>query len=155
MTISSSLIEHVLAETDHILESDQDLDQKLGFVSQLLQDAIPHYNWVGFYLVNESGRELELGPYVGASTDHTLIPFGKGVCGQVAEARETFVIQDVNAEDNYLACSLDVKSEIVVPILRNGEFLGELDIDSHANSPFTPEDSIMLEQICQRLAEQF
>ena len=155
MTINASVIEHILGETDHILSGSKTREQKLQSVSQLLQDLVPHYDWVGFYLVSDSGNELELGPYTGASTDHTLIPFGKGICGQVAEAKRTFVIQDVNAEDNYLSCSIDVQSEIVVPILKEDRIVADLDIDSHTLAPFQDQDTTLLDQICQRLVRLF
>jgi GAF domain-containing protein len=86
---------------------------------------------------------------VGAPTDHTRIPFGQGICGQAAERKETFVVQDVSMEDNYLSCSVDVRSEIVLPIMDGGEVLGELDIDSHAVSPFTEQDGQLLTGICE------
>ena len=99
----------------------------------------------------DKDRELVLGPYVGESTDHTRIAFGEGICGQAAEREETFVIQDVSKEDNYLSCSFAVKSEIVVPVFKDGQIVGELDIDSHTASPFTPEDREYLEKICKMI----
>jgi GAF domain-containing protein len=85
---------------------------------------------------------------VGAPTDHVFIPFGTGICGQAAETLETFVIDDVTAQSNYLACSLDVKSEIVVPIMKGDEFIGELDIDSHLPARFGKDDQAVMEEIC-------
>ena len=121
-------------------------------ICKLLNENFPHYNWVGFYLVNpDKKKELVLGPYVGEPTEHTNIPFGKGICGQVAESKNTFVIQDVSQEDNYLSCSPSVKSEIVVPILKNAEFVAQLDIDSHKLNPFSTEDVKFLEQVCKTL----
>ena len=111
---------------------------------------MPYYDWVGFYLTDpEKKDELVLGPYEGDPTEHTRIPFGRGICGQAAATKETFVVQDVSKEDNYLSCSVHVKSEIVVPIIRDGEVLGELDIDSHTVEPFTDGDREFLERVCE------
>ena len=96
---------------------------------------------------------LELGAYVGASTDHTRIPFGKGICGQVAESGEVFVVPDVSAQDNYLACSIETQSEIVVPIYKDGELIGQLDIDSHTKDAFSPADQAKLEAVCRAVAD--
>ena len=92
---------------------------------------------------------LVLGPYAGEPTDHTRIPFGQGICGQVAESLQNFVVQDVNQETNYLSCSIHVKAEIVLPILKDGAFIAQLDIDSHILNPFTDEDLQFLEDVCR------
>lgn len=137
-----------------ILESPtHDLNDKLQKVCQLLDQEIPYFNWTGFYFKNGDKDELILGPYVGAATDHTIIPFGKGICGQVAVSNETFVVPDVHEQDNYLSCSIDTKAEIVVPIIKNGENIGQIDIDSHTLNPFTDEDREMLEWLCDEIAK--
>lgn len=136
-----------------IFSSDELNNDKLQKVCQLLHDEIPYYNWVGFYFRNGDKEELKLGPYVGAATDHTIIPFGKGICGQVAVSNETFVVPDVSKEDNYLSCSIDTKSEIVVPIFKNEENIGQIDIDSHELDPFTEEDVKLLDFVCEKVAE--
>lgn len=118
-----------------------------------MSDEVEYYNWVGFYFKNGDKNELKLGPYVGAATDHTIIPYGKGICGQVAESNETFVVPDVYAQDNYLACSIETKAEIVVPIFKNGENIGQIDIDSHKINPFTEDDTKLLDYVCQRVSE--
>lgn len=92
-------------------------------------------------------RVLVLGPFVGEPTEHVRIPYGRGICGQAAESGRTFIVADVTKESNYLACSIAVKSEIVVPILRDGEFVAELDINSHRPKAFSPKDRTMLEKI--------
>lgn len=131
-------------------------EQKLYQICKLLEDEVNVFDWVGFYLVDpDADRELVLGPYVGEETDHTRIPFGKGICGQTAETNETFVVQDVSNEDNYLACSVHVKAEIVVPIKKNGEFVAELDIDSHTKDSMTDEHRKMLEKICEIVSTLF
>jgi len=146
--------ESIYQEIVTLLESDAENSEKLSGICDILHTKIPHYDWVGFYLTDsEKDGELVLGPYVGEATDHVRIPFGKGICGQAAERKETFIIQDVSKETNYLSCSPVVKSEIVAPILKNGVVLGELDIDSHQLSPFTSADQAFIEGICELLTE--
>ncbi|MGQ7870327.1 GAF domain-containing protein [Sunxiuqinia sp. sy24] len=141
----------ILEEIKELVESNP-TDLHLQ-VCQILKKKVYHYDWVGFYLLKEEA--LVLGDYVGKPTDHTKIAIGKGVCGQVAEKKQTIIVQDVSQEDNYIACSLDVQSEIVVPVLRNGEFIAELDIDSHSPAPFSNEDQKFLEQVCTLLEASF
>ncbi len=137
-----------------ILESpEHDINAKLLKICQVLDKEISYYNWTGFYFKNGDKDELILGPYVGAETDHTIIPFGKGICGQVAVSGETFVVPDVWAQDNYLSCSIDTKAEIVVPIFKNGENIGQIDIDSHSKDPFTKEDVELLNWLCGEVAK--
>ena len=130
-------------------------EEKLLKICQMLQDSINYYNWVGFYFANLEAKTLHLGPYVGAPTDHTVIPFGKGICGQVAVSNENFVVPDVTAQDNYIACSFTVKSEIVVPLFVNGKNIGQIDIDSHVLDPFTEADERFLEFVNQQVAALF
>jgi GAF domain-containing protein len=136
-----------------IIHSNQETDTKLQEICNLLQESVPHYDWVGFYFRNGDKEELKLGPYTGEPTDHTIIPFGKGICGQVAVSNENFVVPDVQAQDNYIACSLTVKSEIVVPLFLNGENIGQIDIDSNTPDPFTKEDERFLEFVNEELAK--
>ena len=130
-------------------------EEKLLKICNLLSDSIDYYNWVGFYFANHETKTLHLGPYVGAETDHTVIPFGKGICGQVAVSNANFVVPDVAAQDNYIACSFTVKSEIVVPLFVNGENIGQIDIDSHVINPFTEEDELFLEFVNSQIAILF
>ena len=146
-------MENLNKRVDVIFDSQIAVDEKLQKVCQLLSDEVDHYNWVGFYFKNGDKNELKLGPYVGAETDHTIIPYGKGICGQVAESNETFVVPDVYAQDNYLACSIETKAEIVMPIFKNGENIGQIDIDSHTIDPFTDADTKLLEYICNKVSE--
>lgn len=127
--------------------------EKLQKICHLLDQEISYFNWTGFYFKNGDKDELLLGPYVGAETDHTVIPFGKGICGQVAISNQTFVVPDVKEESNYLSCSIDTKAEIVVPIIKNGENVGQIDIDSHDLNPFTEKDREMLEWLCKEVAK--
>lgn len=145
----------VLLKFEKIKVQNKQLNSLLSKTAELLHAEITHYDWVGFYLLDSQNNMLVLGPYTGASTEHTHIPVGKGICGQVAEKKQTMIVQDVTQQSNYLACSLDVQSEIVVPILKNGVFVAEIDIDSHAYSPFTLEDEQFLSAISVQLAEFF
>lgn len=128
------------------------VDGRLLSICELLESTISHYNWVGFYFRNGEKEELKLGPYVGAPTDHTIIPFGKGICGQVAVSNQNFVVPDVSAQDNYIACSMTVKAEIVVPIFVDGKNIGQIDIDSNTIDPFTEDDERFLEFVCTQVA---
>lgn len=138
-----------------LIRFDISRDEKLQLLCQLLHDNVDYYNWVGFYFANHEAQTLHLGPYVGAETDHTVIPFGKGICGQVAVSNKNFVVPDVSAQDNYIACSFTVKSEIVVPIFVEGNNIGQIDIDSHVLDPFTSEDERFLEFVTEEVAKLF
>jgi L-methionine (R)-S-oxide reductase len=128
------------------------IDERLLKVCKILEAQIDYYNWVGFYFINGDKQELKLGPYVGEPTDHTIIPFGKGICGQVAVSNQNFVVRDVAAQDNYIACSITVKAEIVIPIFVNGKNIGQIDIDSNTPDPFTEADERFLEYVCNEVA---
>jgi len=145
----------LLKQVKMIVNGKSGRDEKLKVICQLLKDNIDYYDWVGFYIADISKRILFLGPYVGEPTEHKRIPFGKGICGQAAERKETFVIQDVTKQTNYLSCSPKVKSEVVVPIFKNGEIVGQIDIDSHSISPFTKDDYQFLKAICRNLSVLF
>ena len=128
-----------------ILKNTVNSEESMQEICDLLRANINYYDWVGFYFKNGDKRELKLGPYAGEPTDHTIIPFGKGICGQVAESNENFVVPDVQAQDNYIACSISVKSEIVVPLFKDGKNIGQIDIDSNTPDPFSEEDERFLE----------
>jgi L-methionine (R)-S-oxide reductase len=130
-------------------------DKKLYKICELLEQNISYYTWVGFYFANHETQTLHLGPYVGAATDHTEIPFGKGICGQVAVSNQNFVVPDVAAQDNYIACSFTVKSEIVVPLFVDGKNIGQIDIDSNVLNPFTSEDETFLEFVNEQVAKLY
>ncbi|GAL66883.1 GAF domain-containing proteins [Jejuia pallidilutea] len=108
-----------------VSNTEKTVNERLLNICELLETHIEYYNWVGFYFRNGDKEELLLGPYVGAPTDHTVIPFGKGICGQVAVSNKNFVVPDVSAQDNYIACSITVKSEIVIPIFVDGKNIGK------------------------------
>lgn len=140
---------------DDILSSEISRMDKLQRICDVLVEKVAHYDWVGFYLADNEDEILQLGPYRGAPTEHVRIQFGRGVCGRAALSGKTLLIQDVSRETNYLACSLDVKSEIVVPIIKEGCFIAELDIDSHAKNAFSKEDRLFLERLCARITPLF
>lgn len=135
-----------------VLNTNKKVNERLLNICELLEKHVSYYNWVGFYFRNGKKEELILGPYVGAPTDHTIIPFGKGICGQVAVNNQNFVVPDVTAQDNYIACSITVKAEIVIPIFINGENMGQIDIDSDTPDPFTEADERFLEFVCAQVA---
>ena len=130
-------------------------DEKLLEICTFLKNSIDYYDWVGFYFRNGEKEELILGPYAGAPTEHSIIPFGKGICGQVAVSNQNFVVPDVKAQDNYIACSLSVKSEIVIPLFVNGKNIGQIDIDSSVLNPFTEDDERFLEFVNQEIAKLY
>jgi GAF domain-containing protein len=147
---------NIISAVADILDEDQNRDEKLLAICNLLSEEIDTFDWVGFYLADPQGKEeLVLGPFVGPSTDHTRIPFGRGICGQVAVSHETFVSQDVNSEENYLSCSATVQSEIVVPIMKDGDFVAQLDIDSNTKASITKAQQNLIEEICDMLSGEF
>ncbi|MEZ4969541.1 MAG: GAF domain-containing protein [Flavobacteriaceae bacterium] len=127
--------------------------EKMQAICELLKENVPHYDWVGFYFRNGDREELKLGPYAGIPTDHTIIPFGKGICGQVAVSNQNFVVPDVKAQDNYIACSITVKAEIVIPLFLNGVNIGQIDIDSNTPDPFSEEDERFLEYVNREVSK--
>lgn len=125
---------------------------RLKGVCQLLQDNLEAYDWVGFYFANHDAKTLHLSAYVGEPTDHLVIPFGKGICGQVAESNSNFVVADVSAQVNYIACSITVKAEIVIPLFIDGVNVGQIDIDSKTIDPFTKADEDFLTYVNEEVA---
>ncbi|MDD7915032.1 GAF domain-containing protein [Polaribacter ponticola] len=140
-------------EIDTILVSAATKKEKLQGICDFLEGEISYYDWVGFYFKNGDKNELKLAQYTGEETEHTIIPFGKGICGQVAVSNENFVVQDVSEQDNYISCGWKVKSEIVIPIFVNEENIGQIDIDSHTANTFTENDTELLEYICKKVSK--
>lgn len=147
------ILESLKTKIVSILNNGSKTEERLQAICDLLKENIPHYDWVGFYFRNGDKEELKLGPYAGTPTDHTIIPFGKGICGQVALSNQNFVVPDVTAQDNYIACSITVKAEIVVPLFKNGENIGQIDIDSNTPDPFTEADERFLEFVNSEVAK--
>jgi GAF domain-containing protein len=137
---------------DDCLRSHRDAGQALQLLCDELRARVPHYDWFGFYFAVPTRRLLVLGPFSGEPTDHTQIPYGRGICGQAAESLQTFLVPDVAEADNYLSCSVNVRSEIVEPIFLDGHFVGEIDIDSHSRDPFSDSDREFLRELAVRVA---
>ena len=135
-----------------IITEKTNVSNKLQAICDLLENQISYYDWVGFYFKNDDKEELKLAQYTGEETAHTIIPFGKGICGQVAVSNTNFVVQDVSEQDNYISCGWKVKSEIVIPIFVNGENIGQIDIDSHTANIFTTKDEELLEYVCKKVS---
>ena len=138
-------------KADSILTNTNTTNEKLKAICDVLESEISYYDWVGFYFKNGDKDELKLGQYTGEETEHTIIPFGKGICGQVAVSNQNFVVQDVSSQENYISCGWKVKSEIVIPIFVNKENIGQIDIDSHTANVFTDKDEQLLEYICKKI----
>jgi len=151
--------EDLARELDQLAAAAPSSQDLMTLIVGRLKERVPHYDWVGFYLV-ETGKlpgepdTLVLGPYVGAPTPHTRIPLDQGICGAAASSGHTIVIDDVHSDPRYLACSLETKSEIVVPIRVRGKIVGELDIDSHTPAAFTADDRRLVEH-CAALVGRY
>jgi L-methionine (R)-S-oxide reductase len=155
MTTTTNLVD-VRSEVDALASTAKSAQQLMAGIVKLLHQHLPKYNWVGFYMMENTGPApmLVLGPYVGAPTPHTRIPLNEGICGAAASSGETVVVDDVNSDPRYLACSLETRSEIVVPVFAHGKVAGELDIDSHAPAAFTDDDRKLVEYCAQLVGNE-
>jgi GAF domain-containing protein len=144
--------DEVLATIRGQIAREQDADRAMSAVVATLGKSMPDYSWVGIYLLD--GNELVLGPFAGKPSPHTRIPLGRGICGAAAAEKATIIVDDVNADPRYLACSVDTRSEIVVPILKGSEVLGEIDVDSDRPAAFAAADQQLLEAVAALLAER-
>lgn len=145
----------VLNDIRGAIQREPDGRRAMELAVTMLKARMPDYTWVGIYLLD--GNELVLGPYRGKPSPHTRIPLGLGICGAAATDEATIIVDDVNADPRYLACSVETRSEIVVPIMRrrgNGmnEVLGEIDIDSDRPAAFNASDKELLEGVAEALA---
>jgi GAF domain-containing protein len=147
---ATSHLEELTRELDVLPQHASSADGLMTAITKLLHDKLPTYNWVGFYMLEKGAVPpmLVLGPFQGAPTPHTRIPLHQGICGAAASSGQTVIVDDVHADPRYLSCSLETKSEIVVPVFVKGQVVGELDIDSHTAAAFGPADH----QLCQRAA---
>ena len=143
----------IIVQIQNLVDSDKPQDWVLKETARLLKENFPKYNWVGFYLLD--GNELALGPYVGKPSPHTQIKLDSGICGAAVREEQTIIVPDVNADPRYLACSLETKSEIVVPIRKGEKIVGEIDIDSDELDAFDEQDKSFLEKISQILSDCF
>lgn len=131
-------------------------DDLMRGITLLLNEKLLKYNWSGFYMLEPGANPpvLVLRHYQGTMTPHTRIPLNQGICGAAASSGQTVVVDDVSKDARYLACSLETKSEIVVPIFKHGVVAGELDIDSHFHAAFTTEDRELVEYCAQLVGKR-
>src|SRR5882724_7864230 len=140
----------LIAELDRLASSAASADALMNSIVALLYEKLTRYNWVGFYMIDaHDPNMLVLGPFRGGMTPHTCIPLNQGICGAAASSGKTVVVDDVNSDPRYLACSLETKSEIVVPVFSHGKVAGELDIDSHFPAAFNSDDRDLVEYCAQ------
>jgi GAF domain-containing protein len=141
MALSTTRIDELRAELGHLADEAATSQELMQAMVKLLHHRMLKYNWVGFYMLEPGANPpmLALGAFEGAMTPHTRIPLNQGICGAAASSGQTVVVDDVNKDPRYLACSLETKSEIVVPIFVCGKVVGELDIDSHFAAAFSAE----------------
>jgi L-methionine (R)-S-oxide reductase len=142
--------EAILANVATAVAAEADPQLAMERVVALLKQQVPSYTWVGIYVLE--GDELVLGPFLGKPSPHTRIPLGRGICGAAATERQTIIVDDVNKDSRYLACSLETASEIVVPIMEGNRVLGEIDIDSDRPANFGADDRTLLEAVARLLA---
>jgi len=147
MTTAHTRPSDLLPALDALAKSATSPDSLMQSIVSLLHEKLNNYNWVGFYMLEKEGSHdiLALGPFKGATTPHTRIPLNQGFCGAAASTGKTIVVDDVNSDSRYLACSLETRSEIVVPVFVHGKVVGELDIDSHSPAAFGPDDRALCE----------
>jgi L-methionine (R)-S-oxide reductase len=145
-------MEEVRNEVTKLAEAATTAPVLMHAVCKLLHDRMLKYNWAGFYML-EPGTQppvLVLETFVGVMTPHTRIPLNQGICGAAASSGKTIVVDDVSKDSRYLACSLETKSEIVVPVFVRGQVVGELDIDSHFPAAFGADDQTLV-QYCAEI----
>jgi L-methionine (R)-S-oxide reductase len=140
----------LLGQFHHLASASLSLGELQTKIVEAAARHLPHFNWAGFYMLDPADPEmLALGPFVGDPTPHVRIPVSQGICGAAVAAGETVIVDDVSSDPRYLSCSIETKSEIVVPIYANGEVVGEIDIDSHDYGAFQEEDRIFLEEVAR------
>ena len=145
--------DEVVSKVEEIVNSGASRDDVLHHAVRAIKESFDRYDWVGIYLLE--GDTLVLHNYVGKHTDHTRIPVGRGVCGTAVSERANQIVGDVTALENYLACSVETRSEIVVLIRRGDEIFGQIDIDSDIPNAFTSEDEAVLDRVAALLAKRF
>jgi len=151
MSLFSGLIDE---SAKILLNPKKNFEEKLNNLCNVLHKKISYYDWVGFYFSNFENKTLELKAFTGSPTDHEIIPFGKGVCGEVAVSNKTSIIPDVSLHKNYISCNINVKSEIVVPIFYKESNIGQIDIDSFTFDAFKEEDMLFLEKISKMVSRE-
>lgn len=158
MSLMPTHQQELAREIDTLAEAANSADYLMSMIVGRLQERLSHFNWVGFYMIEQGlpgeNPMLVLGPYVGAVTPHKRIPLNQGICGAAVTHGRTVVVDDVNSDPRYLACSIETKSEIVAPIFVQGSVVGELDIDSHQPAAFGPDDRKLVEH-CAALVGRY
>ena len=149
-------IEEIRNELSALAQSVPTAQELMQAMVRLLHERMLKYNWVGFYLLEPGAQPpmLVLGAFEGAMTPHTRIPLNQGICGAAASSGQTVVVDDVTKDPRYLACSLETKSEIVVPVFAHGKVVGELDIDSHFAAAFTPEHQELVQHCAMLIGKK-
>jgi L-methionine (R)-S-oxide reductase len=151
MSAATDTYRGALESIDRIVNRESEADEVLRKTVEVLHDRVEAYSWVGIYLVE--GDDLVLGPWKGPqATEHVRIPIGEGICGAAAARGVTEIVDDVHADERYLACFVSTRSEIVVPIAYEGRVVGEIDIDSDVPAAFGPEDREFLERVALLLS---
>jgi L-methionine (R)-S-oxide reductase len=151
MSTTNEKAPEIMARLEELAGKATSAESLMNGIVGLLHENLLKYNWVGFYMIeNENGKDmLALGHFRGTLTPHTRIPLHQGICGAAASSGKTVIVDDVSADSRYLACSLETKSEIVVPVFVHGKVVGELDIDSHFLAAFGADDR----ELCERAAK--
>jgi L-methionine (R)-S-oxide reductase len=145
--MSNNTFAQILSEIGKFAETASDLASLQNFIVEIIRQRLPYYNWTGFYMLDPNDSEmLVLGPFRGAPTEHVRIPVSQGICGAAVAQNNTVIVDDVHSDPRYLACSLETRSEIVVPVRANGSVVGEIDIDSHHLAAFSVPDREFLEK---------
>ncbi|MGA9585317.1 MAG: GAF domain-containing protein [Terracidiphilus sp.] len=145
--MSEDAFVQILSEIRKFAESANDLASLQSFIVEIIPQRLPYYNWTGFYMLDpEDSNILVLGPFRGAPTEHIRIPVSEGICGAAVAQGASILVDDVASDRRYLACSIETRSEIVIPVRVHGEIVGEIDIDSHEPAAFSPRDKEFLEE---------
>lgn len=149
-------IEEVRQELTELAQAVPSAQELMGAMVKLLHERMLKYNWVGFYMLEPGAKPpmLVLGDFEGAMTPHIRIPLNQGICGAAASSGRTVVVDDVSKDPRYLACSLETRSEIVVPVFVHGKVVGELDIDSHFAAAFTSEHQDLVQYCAQLIGKK-
>lgn len=153
--MTNSIFHDIILDIRRFAETARDFTALQEFCVSVIAGRLSYYNWVGFYMLDLSDENvLVLGPFHGAPTEHVRIPVTEGICGAAVAQGKAVIVEDVSADPRYLACSLETRSEIVVPIRAKGKIVGEIDIDSHMLNAFGADDRSFLEN-CAEVLEQF
>jgi L-methionine (R)-S-oxide reductase len=153
--MSENAFAQILSDVSKFAESANDLTSLQNFIVEIIPQRLPYYNWTGFYMPDPDDPEtLVLGPFRGAPTEHVRISVSQAICGAAVAQNDTVIVDDVHSDPRYLACSLETRSETVVPIRANGAVVGEIDIDSHDLAAFSARDKEFLEK-CAAIVGSF